>query len=369
MFTVGVYGSEPMIRFFAFIFLSLMIISPGAAWSQEQGKIRVQQKGIGGEQSGPAAASGGILDYREEMRKFVQSISDFSRKIRPDFTIIARGGLRLLVKRDEEDETKTYPARTYIRSIDGILVEGLDFGIPKIGMPPPDADKQKEKMKLVEQAKDAGLKVMVLDYAKDKKLIDEAYKRNKAKGYVSFTAPTRIPDIASLPEYPKRPADENAVSVLSLKDVRNFLVIGNSAAFGRQDEFALKMHGTNYDAVIVNVFHGRLPLTKRAVETLKFKAAGGKRMVLAFMDIGTAASYNFYWKNNWREGSPLWISAPVRGNPDKFSVEYWNPEWRRIITGNPGSYVYGIIDQGFDGVVLGGLDTFKYFETGEYPVQ
>ncbi len=358
-----------MIRFFAFIFLSSMIINPGAAWSQERGKARTRQNTTGVGQPGPAVSTGEIIDYREEMRKFVQSISDFSHKLRPDFAIIARGGLELLVKRGEEDETKTYPARTYIQSIDGILVEGLNFGVPKIGLPPPDADKQKIKEKLVKRAKDAGLKVLVLDYVKKKSLIDEAYRRNKAKGYVSFTAPTRIPDIASLPEYPKRPADENAASVLSLKDVRNFLVIGNSAAFGRQDEFALKVHKTNYDAVIVNVFHGRLPLSKRAVETLKYKGAGGKRMVLAFMDIGTAASYHFYWKKNWREGSPSWISAPVRGNPDKFSVEYWNPEWQRVITGNSSSYIYGIINQGFDGVVLGDLDIFKYFETGEYPVQ
>ncbi|HEC90388.1 MAG TPA: hypothetical protein ENI55_01845 [Alphaproteobacteria bacterium] len=358
-----------MIRFFAFIFLSLMIINPGAAWSQQRGNARSRQKAAGVGQPGPAAATGENLDYREEMRKFIQSISEFSHKLRPDFAIIARGGLELLVKRDEEDETKTYPARTYIQSINGILVEGLNFGIPRIGMPPPDADKQKIKLNLVKQAKDAGLKVLVLDYAKDKGLIDKAYRRNKAKGYVSFAAPTRIPDIATLPEYPRRPYDENAASVLSLKDVRNFLVIGNSAAFGRQDEFSLKMKETNYDAIIVNVFHGRLPLGKRAVETLKYKGTGGKRMALAFMDIGTAASYRFYWKKNWREGYPSWISAPVRGNPDKFNVEYWNPEWRKIITGNFDSYIYGIINQGFDGVVLSGLDTFKYFETGENPVQ
>ena len=37
----------------------------------------------------------------------------------------------------------------------------------------------------------------------------------------------------------------------------------------------------NYDAVIVDVFHGRLPLTRQAVETLKYKKIGSRRLVLA----------------------------------------------------------------------------------------
>jgi uncharacterized protein (TIGR01370 family) len=51
-------------------------------------------------------------------------------------------------------------------------------------------------------------------------------------------------------------------------------------------------------------------------------------------------------------------------NPDKYYVEYWQAGWRRIITGNTNSYIYGIIKQGFDGVILGGLDNYKFFDSG-----
>ncbi len=35
-----------------------------------------------------------------------------------------------------------------------------------------------------------------------------------------------------------------------------------------------------------------------------------------------------------------------------------------MTTGNTNSYLYGIVAQGFDGVILDGLDTVKFLEAG-----
>ena len=35
------------------------------------------------------------------------------------------------------------------------------------------------------------------------------------------------------------------------------------------------------------------------------------------------------------------------------------------ITGKPKSYVYGIFKQGFDGVLIDGIDAYKFFEAGQ----
>ena len=91
---------------------------------------------------------------------------------------------------------------------------------------------------------------------------------------------------------------------------------------------------------------------------------GARRLVFALMDIGTAASYAYYWTPGWREGAPIWISAPTPGDPDRYFVEYWRPEWQQIITGNPNSYLYGVLRQGFDGVILEGLESYRFFEGG-----
>ena len=146
--------------------------------------------------------------------------------------------------------------------------------------------------------------------------------------------------------------------------VNNFAVIGNSAAYGREDEFALMMHTTNYDLLIVDMFHGRKPLSKKAVNTLKYKQTGTKRLVMARINIGTAAKYHYYWKNSWMPGFPSWIGAPMRHDPDRYFVKYWTPQWKRIITGDTQSFMYGVIAQGFDGVILSDADVYDVYIAG-----
>ncbi len=309
------------------------------------------------------AAIPAVVDFREEMRRFVQLVSTFARQHRPDFVVLPQNALELLNKVDPLDDTLKVPARTYMRSIDGVLQESLFYGKPEFGKPTPEKS-QKRLIELADFAKSNGLKVLVVDYAKERKPVQDSLRRNAARGYVGFAAPGRDMALNRLPSYANWPRAENSLSILSLKNVKNFVAIRNSAPMGRQDEFAMKVHGTNFDMVIVDVFHGRVPLSKQAVETLKYKKLGARRLVLAYLNIGAAASYHYYWKPKWREGSPIWISAPFRNDPDKYYVEYWRPEWQKIITGDNKSYLFGIIDQGFDGVVLDGVETYRFFETG-----
>lgn len=332
--------------------------------AQPRGRVRIQGR-TRAEEPVPFPAPAGLsVDLREQMRKFVLSITDFSRRHRRNFMIITRGGLELLIKRDPVDETRISPARTYIRAIDGVLQEGVFFGSRVFGEPPP-AERQARMLRLTDLAKANGLKVFVMDFGDDPKTVEESHRQNMEKGYVSITAHAPAAELTSLPPYPRRPYGENSKSIISLKDVSNFAVISDSSAFGRIDEFAMKMHGTNYDLLIVDVFHGRTPLSRQAVETLKYKRVGAKRLVFATVNVGSAASYRYYWKPAWREGSPPWIVAPVRDDPDRYHVQFWRPEWQRIISGDTNSYVFGAIAQGFDGVVLEGIEeAYRFFEGG-----
>lgn len=86
------------------------------------------------------------------------------------------------------------------------------------------------------------------------------------------------------------------------------------------------------------------------------------RLVLAYMSIGEAEDYRFYWRQDWRPGNPAWL-LPV--NPEwsgNYPVEYWQPEWKRILYGSPDAYLDKIIDAGYDGVYLDIIDAFEHFE-------
>ncbi|MFQ5620059.1 MAG: hypothetical protein ACE5FR_13935 [Rhodospirillales bacterium] len=349
--------------------LAFVVLALAPAGAQEPGQGGAQQPQEQDAAPAPAPAPAApARDYREEMRRFIQAIGAFARRNRRDFLIIPQNGLELLTKVDAIDSTKRAPARTYMRSIDGVLQEALyfgdaDFGDPDFDKPTP-AERQEKLLKLTDLARTNGLRVLVMDYGRKAKTVNGSHRRNAARGYVPFVAHARAQELGSLPRYPRRPFHENGASVLSLKTVRNFLYLRNSAPFGRQEEFTMTLRGTNFDLVVVDVFHGRTPLTKRAVEGLKYKKTGARRLVLAYMDIGSAARYRHYWKPTWREGSPRWIGGPFYGDPDRYYVRYWRAAWQKIITGDTQSYVFGIIDLGFDGVVLGGVDAYRYFESG-----
>ena len=56
------------------------------------------------------------------------------------------------------------------------------------------------------------------------------------------------------------------------------------------------------------------------------------------------------------------IAEPTPTNPDKYYVRYWYKAWQDSITGTPKAYVYGIFKQGFDGVVIDGINAYSFFE-------
>ncbi|MBL6946039.1 MAG: endo alpha-1,4 polygalactosaminidase [Rhodospirillales bacterium] len=352
------------IRFASLLVIAILLV-PDMLGAQQSGQVRTQGRILTQEQGiGPARPAGGILDYREEMRRFVQSISKFARQYRRDFSVLPINGLDLLVKIDPTDPEIQHPARTYMRSINGIVQEGLFYGVPEFGKPT-DEKRVERLLPLAKMAMENGIKVLVMDYAKTPKTVDAGRRLAAKHGFTFFGAPAIGSELTTVPRFPRRPYGESGNSVLSLKSINNFLVIRDSSGFGRMEEFALKMHENNFDLVVVDVLHAvGEALSRRAVETLKFKKLGAKRLVFAYVDIGSAASYSYFWKDHWREGSPRWISAPVPGDPDRYFVQYWQPEWRQLITGDTNSYIYGVIRQGFDGVILDGMENFRYFEGG-----
>jgi len=82
--------------------------------------------------------------------------------------------------------------------------------------------------------------------------------------------------------------------------------------------------------------------------------------VLAYLSIGEAESYRYYWRDRADRGRAPFV---VERNPawtGNYRVRYWDTAWHDILYGRD-SYLGRIAAQGFDGVYLDTVDTADYY--------
>ncbi|MGI9288676.1 MAG: MJ1477/TM1410 family putative glycoside hydrolase [Pseudomonadales bacterium] len=97
-------------------------------------------------------------------------------------------------------------------------------------------------------------------------------------------------------------------------------------------------------------------LTWSELSQLKRKPDGTRRIVLAYLSIGEAEDYRYYWKSSWKKSAPPWLGSENKQWPGNFLTKYWMPEWQRIILSEQEGYLSKIISSGFDGVFLDRVD-------------
>jgi cysteinyl-tRNA synthetase len=129
---------------------------------------------------------------------------------------------------------------------------------------------------------------------------------------------------------------------------------------------------TSYDLVVMDYSaegDDETAFTAGQIAALQH-SPGGEKIVLAYMSIGEAENYRFYWNRGWDAdgdgdpdaGAPTWLDVE---NPDwegNYKVRYWDSGWQAIIYGSPHSYLDKIITAGFDGVYLDIIDAYWYYE-------
>ena len=100
--------------------------------------------------------------------------------------------------------------------------------------------------------------------------------------------------------------------------------------------------------------------TAEEIEYLKSYPCG-RRKVIAYMSIGEAEDYRYYWQPDWQLGNPPWLGPENPDWPGCYRVRYWMQGWKEIIYGSPHSYLDKIINAGFDGVYLDVVDAYEYW--------
>jgi cysteinyl-tRNA synthetase len=287
------------------------------------------------------------------MRQFVQAISVQAKKTDPAFVIVPQGGVGLLIHDSQ-------PVTDYLKAIDGIGQEEVFYGYDN-----KDNRKTPQKetdvfLKHLAVAKTAGKIVLSIDYASKKELVNDAYAKNAAAGFISFVADHRGLD--NVPKYPEKPVNENAADVKALKDVKNFLYVIDGGKFGSKEQFLAALAKTNHDLLVIDLFTGDWKATADDLKALKNKANGKRRLVLCYVSIGEAEDYRFYWQKGWKPGNPAFLGPEDQQWKKNYAVKYWEPAWQQLFLGGKDSYLSRVQAAGFDGVYLDKVDEYEWFE-------
>lgn len=130
---------------------------------------------------------------------------------------------------------------------------------------------------------------------------------------------------------------------------------------------------TAYDLVVIDYSADGTEaraFTRQEIVALQ-RSPGGPKRVLAYLSIGEAETYRFYWNPRWDDeppfgvpddDAPAWLDLENPNWEGNYKVRYWDPAWQAIIFGSPESYLDKILARGYDGVYLDLVDAYWYYQ-------
>ena len=297
------------------------------------------------------------VDYKQEMRDFVISISQYSKSIHPGFIVIPQNGIELVTSTGEEDGI---PHSLYLSAIDGNGQEDLFYGYDKDDKSTPDRENEYLRI-FLDISMGSDNIILVTDYCSTHSNMDDSYNKNQRNGFVSFAADHR--ELDNIPAYPSPITLQNNIQITGLSQIQNFLYLINPEIFASKSAFINAVIATNYDLVIMDLFfRDGVEFTSSEIDQLRIKANGGSRLVVAYLSIGEAEDYRYYWQSDWVNDKPSWLDKENPSWEGNFKVNYWNEDWQSIIYGNEDSYLDKVLEANFDGVYLDIIDAFQYYE-------
>ncbi|MBU0641434.1 MAG: endo alpha-1,4 polygalactosaminidase [Planctomycetes bacterium] len=94
--------------------------------------------------------------------------------------------------------------------------------------------------------------------------------------------------------------------------------------------------------------------------------AGKTKLVVAYIDIGEAEDWRYYWQNDWVAPTESQLGTPdfmVRPDPDgwagNYPVAFWDTRWKDILINNTNSMLQKALDDGFDGIYMDWVEAYS----------
>ena len=317
------------------------------------------------------AAPKTIVNYRKAMRDNVVALAEFAKAENKNFEIIAHEGEELLhkslweyhldgynearrkginaddpvflahLKQTEPDLAYSASAENYGRHLSGIAVNNRFCG----------------SRKLSPHIKEHGLKIISIDSCSSEAELDEAIMNSAGFGSLLYAF---VKPETAFRKIKKQPIiNENARNIYKVADAANISFFIDDSLYDDKERFLQDIRDSNYDIVVIEpFFRHREPLSREDVDSLKFKKNGAKRLIFAKMNVSEANCRDYYWRNGWQIDKTPWLARASFTDSDAVITEYWNENWKKV----SGLYFKGIVDSGYDGAFLTGLENHVYFE-------
>ena len=294
------------------------------------------------------------VDYKQVMRNFVISLSEYAKTRQNNFLIIPQNGQELITNTGEATGKIQLD---YLNAIDATGRENLFYGYNEDNELTPKEDTE-HLLALSLLSERYNVTVMTTDYCSTPSKMAHSYQINQKNGFISFAANQRT--LNNIPNYPIY--NENTDDIIDISNAKNFLYLINSERYSTKEAFINAVSATNYDVIIMDLFHHEIAYNAKEINQLKIKNNGGKRLIIAYMSIGEAEDYRYYWQKKWKKNSPNWLEPENPEWKGNYKVRYWDKDWQAVIFGNDNAYLDKIIKSNFDGVYLDIVDAFEYFE-------
>ena len=294
--------------------------------------------------------------YKLKMMELVQEIKSTAVNVNPNFGLILNGGINIYVadKYVQDGEAKV---NSFLQSVDGVLLEGLNFGYEfKDDKKTPDKVR-KDIFARLSLPVQAGVPIFNIDYCENLRNRSMATIMARKDNVVNFSSDRNLTSISV--------AELNPNDVNSLAEVNNFIAVFNPQKYDVKGMYLSALQRSNYDLLIIDAFyHGEL-LTAEDIAKLKVKPNGKRRLVYSYLSTGEAEDYRYYWKSEYKNNPPAWLEEANENWEGNYKVEYWHPEWKAILFQGKDSYLNKLLACGYDGAFLDVIDSFYYFEAKE----
>lgn len=314
-----------------------------------------------------------IINYRQKMRDNIIALANYAEAKNKKFLIIAHEGEELLHKSlweyhldgynearkkginaadpaflanlknhdPEREPLAGSKASQYVQKLDGIVINNRFC----------------QNRKLSPHIKESKLKIISIDNCQTEDDYDEAILNSVGLNYLMYGF---VKPQSAFQNIVRQPIiNENAQNIFGLNEAKNISFFIDDQQYSDKEKFLEDIRNSNYDVVVIEpFFKHKTPFTIEEIAGLKFKKNGTKRLIIAQMNVSEARDDDYYWNENWQLNNPQWLVRPSFVEKHAVITEYWHDDWKKII----GKYFKGIVNTGFDGAFLTGIENHTYFE-------